>query len=118
MRLSSNPSTTKKKKKKSIQGEGQGSSGTRVLPVFELGGPSDRNKEGLQPSLPHSKAAGITYLFLPLPVKCIRSTPEYFAERLFKSMKVCGVGVSVVEGGGLCPPHRTVGTLGQVLDVN
>nr|KAF6479032.1 annexin A6 [Molossus molossus] len=40
-------------------------------------------------------------------VKCIRSTPEYFAERLFKAMKVRGrFDVKEVGGGSLCPPHR------------
>ena len=49
-------------------------------------------------------------------MKCIRSTPEYFAERLFKAMKVRDVfDVNEIGRGGLRLLARTVGTLGQVL---
>lgn len=31
------------------------------------------------------------FLFVALAVKCVKSVPAYFAERLYKSMKVCGL---------------------------
>jgi len=49
------------------------------------------------------------------PVKCIRSTPEYFAERLFKAMKVSSeVSGNEVEGS-FCPHPQDCWDLEPVL---
>ena len=65
------------------------------------------------------KAARITTSSFLFSVKCIRSTAEYFAERLFKAMKVRG-GVDAPEVGerGSVYPHKIVGTLVKCLGVH
>lgn len=57
---------------------------------FPPGGPQRViNKEGVRSPQPGGSQNNSTSSSL-FSVKCIRSTPEYFAERLFKAMKVCG----------------------------
>lgn len=87
-------------------------SGIRILLRFDLPFPRNGNKEGLRPPHHPSKAARITTSSFLFSVKCVRSTAEYFAERLFKAMKVRG-GVDAPEVGeraSVCP-YKIVGTL-------
>ena len=78
--------------------------------------PRNGNKKGLGPPLRPSEAARITTSSSLFSVKCIRSTPEYFAERLFKAMKVRGgVDVNEVGGWGLCKPPQDCRVSGKSL---
>lgn len=64
-----------------------------------------KRKKGSRCCTPPSEAARITASSSLSSVKCIRSTPEYFAERLFKAMKVRG-GVDANRLGEGVPAYH------------
>lgn len=77
-------------------------SGARFFLGLNLVCPLSNGNRGRSPHPPPETTSSF------FSVKCIRSTPEYFAERLFKAMKVRdGFDVNEVRGrGGLCPPRQ------------
>lgn len=80
-------------------------SGARFFLGLNLVCPLSNGNRGRSPHPPPETTSSF------FSVKCIRSTPEYFAERLFKAMKVRdGFDVNEVRGGWVSAhPTRTLG---------